>query len=140
MAALGLSLGGMAQAEGRPITLHLEFAGDTAATLVGMGEWVTISAFYAGIAVAPEAPLEEDGSVYLGDETLRVFPADQTVTLAGPPQFVPAGWTDEVLINVNVFTARFAAEDNLIDCDFIDGPVAEVALAENTIRCGLIAP
>lgn len=47
--------------------------------------------------------------------------------LDGPPK-----------VNVNVFTARKSSPDNLLECDLIDGPVAEVRKETITVHCGLI--
>lgn len=135
VAAALAALGGAAAAQDGGIALDLVFLDDSSARLVGMGEWVTVSVYYFGDAATPDAPQEEDGSVYLGGETLQVFPVDQRVTLGGALSAMPAGWTDVPRINVNVFTARFVAEDNLIDCGLVEGPVAEIAAAENVVEC-----
>lgn len=126
-----------AQEADRPVTLAITLSAEAAALLQEMGEWVTVSAYYFAHDAGPGAPREEDGSVYLGGETLQLYPVDQSVTLAGPRDY-PSGWTAAPQINVNVFTSRFAAEDNLIWCDLVEGPVAEIAAAENVIACTLL--
>jgi hypothetical protein len=50
----------------------------------------------------------------------------------------PRGWVVEPLINVNVFSARFGDENNLLDCLLVDGPVAALAKEVQRISCGLI--
>jgi hypothetical protein len=42
------------------------------------------------------------------------------------------------MLNVNVFSARWTSEDNLIDCGFLDAPMAELAAAPQSITCKLI--
>ena len=42
-------------------------------------------------------------------------------------------------VNVNVFSGRKSSQDNLISCDFIDGPVDELLAAPTEIACGLIS-
>lgn len=46
--------------------------------------------------------------------------------------------TDLPMVNINVYSARFASDDNLLDCGFIDGPVADFAGTTQTITCKLI--
>ncbi|MER9597080.1 hypothetical protein [Mesorhizobium sp. M0244] len=47
--------------------------------------------------------------------------------LAGPPE-----------VNVNVASARKSSADNLLNCDFIDGPLSDVQREPVTLHCGLI--
>ncbi|MER8379457.1 hypothetical protein NKJ09_25645 [Mesorhizobium sp. M0189] len=47
--------------------------------------------------------------------------------LAGPPE-----------VNVNVASARKSSPDNLLSCDFIDGPLSDVQRKPVTLHCGLI--
>jgi len=46
--------------------------------------------------------------------------------------------TGPAKINVNVASARKSNPDNLLDCDFIDGALAEVRKAPVTLHCYLI--
>ena len=47
-------------------------------------------------------------------------------------------WTEgDVMVNVNVYSARLSSDDNLINCDFIDGPLPAVS-APVTLHCALI--
>jgi len=41
-------------------------------------------------------------------------------------------------VNVNVASARKSSSDNLLDCDFIDGPLSDVQREPVTLHCGLI--
>ncbi|MDZ5698551.1 hypothetical protein [Chelativorans sp. M5D2P16] len=48
-------------------------------------------------------------------------------------------WVDGgVMVNVNVVSARKSNPDNMLDCDIIDGAVAEVRKAPVTLHCYLI--
>ncbi|ESW79891.1 hypothetical protein [Mesorhizobium sp. M0159] len=47
--------------------------------------------------------------------------------LAGPPE-----------VNVNVASARKSSPDNLLSCDFIDGPLGDAQRKTVTLHCGLI--
>ena len=46
--------------------------------------------------------------------------------------------TGPAKVNVNVASARKSNPDNLLDCDFIDGALAEVRKAPVTLHCYLI--
>ncbi|MER8975982.1 MULTISPECIES: hypothetical protein [unclassified Mesorhizobium] len=41
-------------------------------------------------------------------------------------------------VNVNVASARKSSPDNLLNCDFIDGPLSDVQRKPVTLHCGLI--
>lgn len=41
-------------------------------------------------------------------------------------------------VNVNVASARKSNSDNLLDCDFIDGPLADIRKVPVTLHCYLI--
>jgi hypothetical protein len=47
--------------------------------------------------------------------------------LAGPPK-----------VNLNIASARKSSSDNLLSCDFIDGPLANVRKAPIALHCSLI--
>lgn len=136
-AALALALlAGAAEAEETRIAITLTIEPSALQRLIDMGEWVTVSAYYFGNAASDAAPVEEDGSVYLGGETYYVYPAaSQMIVLGGSIAAMPAGWVEQPEINVNVFTARYAAEDNLLDCDLVEGPVSVIAATPNVIAC-----
>jgi hypothetical protein len=42
------------------------------------------------------------------------------------------------MLTINVFSARFASEDNLLDCGLVDGAAADLAGAVQTVHCKLI--
>ncbi|CCV04225.1 conserved exported hypothetical protein [Mesorhizobium metallidurans STM 2683] len=41
-------------------------------------------------------------------------------------------------VNVNIASARKSSSDNLLNCDFIDGPLSDVQKEPVTLHCGLI--
>jgi len=43
-----------------------------------------------------------------------------------------------VSVNVNIASARKSSSDNLLSCDFIDGPLSKVKKAPVTLHCALI--
>lgn len=127
-----------AAAEAVSFTLDLDPA--TEARLAAMGERITVSAFYFGDPKpGADVELDEMGQVWLGNEEVEVAPVDQTVTLTaileGPADRVVAP-----MVNVNVYTSRLAHENNLINCGIIEGPIAELAVAEQRIECTLLGP
>ena len=85
-----------------------------------------------------------------GDEIGQIgFGPSRTIVVAGRAGTyrVPAetfdpkrlAWLDgPVFVNLNIASARRSHPDNLLDCDFIDKPLAEVMAAPIVLRCGLI--
>jgi len=131
---------GAAQAQDTTITFGLGFDPATRATLTTRGEMVIVSAWYYGEPADPKVPVDEVGLVYLGGEDLTIFPFDQTITLGANLANANLGDVITPMININIFTARRTHEDNLIDCDFIDGPVADIAGQEPVLTCTLLNP
>lgn len=43
------------------------------------------------------------------------------------------------MVNVNVFSARKSSDDNILNCDFIDGAVAAVVAGPVSLHCFLIS-
>lgn len=57
----------------------------------------------------------------------RTFDRKRIDWLAGPVQ-----------VNVNVASARKSSPDNILACDFIDGPLSDIQEKPVTLHCGLI--
>ena len=131
---------GAALAQDRTISFGLGFDPATSATLTARGEMVTISAWYFGEPARPEVRVDEMGQVYLGGEELTIFPLDQQITLGANLGNAKLGDVIAPMVNINIFSARLTHEDNLIDCDFIEGPVAEIAAQELVLTCTLLNP
>ena len=48
-------------------------------------------------------------------------------------------WVEgDVKVNLNVASARKSSSDNLLGCDFIDGPLSKVQKQPVTLHCALI--
>lgn len=135
LAAMLAIWAGAGLAQDRTIAVDIVFDDDTSARLIEMGEWVTVSAFYYGQPGDASAPTEEDGSVWLGGESLDILPVDQTIHLGGALAAMPIGWVTEARLHVNVFTSRIMAEDNLIDCGIVEDALATLQAAPSEIRC-----
>ena len=127
-----------AWAEGQKITITITFDEASRARLISLGEWVTVSAYYSGEPAREDAPTDEMGMVYLGHEEAQIFPSDQVVELGGFLSGAPVDWVKEPLINVNVYSARFVDENNILNCGIVDGPVGELSGADQTISCTLL--
>ncbi len=137
--ALILALAGAGAAKADPsVVIDLVFEPGVAETLVSRGEWVVVRAWYHGEPADASAPVDETGLVYLGEEEATVFPADQRVALGGAMAAQPRGWVIEPVINVNIYSARFSDDNNLLDCGIIDRPVAALAGHVQKISCGLL--
>lgn len=92
----------------------------------------------------------EKGAEEHGDEVGRInFDPDRTIGVSGKSgtYHVPEAsldpqrlaWIDgPVYVNVNVASARLRGPDNLLHCESIDAPLADVVRAAATLRCGLI--
>ena len=131
-------LGSIALAENDKISINISFDEPTIARLTSLGEWVTVSAYYFGDPAREDAPTDEMGMVYLGHEEATIFPANQRVELGGYLAGAPLDWVVEPLVNVNVYSSRFVDENNILDCGLVEGSVADLALAEQSISCTLL--
>ncbi|MDR3494403.1 MAG: hypothetical protein P4L82_07355, partial [Ancalomicrobiaceae bacterium] len=83
----------------------------------------------------------DDGQVVLGTEMIQLPGSGGVATITGST--AKANHVDwlknrEVSVNVNVYTARLADENNLLDCDLVDGLVADVQVKPNKVVCKLI--
>ncbi len=120
------------------VTVELVLDPAVEAELLARGEWVIVNAWYYGDPALDSVPMDEMGLVFLGEEEATVFPVSQTITLGGFTGGAPRDWVIEPIVNVNVFSARLTDQNNLLDCGIVEGPVAELSGAVQTITCGLL--
>lgn len=122
-----------------PLSLDLSFSQRALQELAGLSEMVTVSAFYFG-EPAPGATIEpdEEGLIFLGVEEHVVWPLGQTVRLGANLGAMPVGQVVTPQVNINVYSARFGAEDNLLDCALVDGPVQDFIGKPQPVACKLI--
>jgi hypothetical protein len=140
-AALAAATCAAAQAEDRAISLLIQFDAATREKLADIGEWVTVASYYSGDpAPGARATLTEEGQVYLGEEQFTIRPVDQTVRLGGILSGMAVDQVGLPYVNINLFTARTADENNLINCDILDMPIDEATRSPQAIRCTLIDP
>ena len=121
------------------LRLEISFDPAAAAKLAAMGERVTVSAWYYGEPLGEGLiHVDEMGQVWLGTETFDIWPLDQTVSIGGSLGGAPMGWVAQPMVNVNVYSSRLADQNNLLECDLVDGPFDELAMDAQPIRCKLI--
>lgn len=142
-ACMAVALSVSARAEEPPLgfDLTLSLSEKLTAELTARGETIIVAAWYYGDPNAAGAEhVDEMDLIQLGEERIEVAPAAGPIRVtggqvdAGKLGYVEGG----VKVNVNTFSGRKSSEDNLISCDFIDGPVEELTAAPTEIFCGLI--
>lgn len=135
-----LCLCGLPAFAAETISLEVQLDPAALAKLQVLNEGVVISGWFSGEPVAGNTvPLDEMGLVWLGKEELTIWPqASAKVTLGSGLSAAPVASVVAPMLNVNVFTARFADEDNLLDCSLVEGPLAELAKSPQVITCKLI--
>lgn len=112
-----------------------------ASELARLKEGLVLNASYYGDpTAAAERHANEVGLIDLGRETLSLpasnGPAHVTGSTIDPGRL---GWIKGApMVNVNIYSARRSGPDNLVACDFIDGPVSAVAHSQTRLACGLI--
>ena len=121
------------------VRIDLTLSPRAMAELAGQAEMMTVSAFFWG-EPAPGATIEPDGmgQIFLGAEDHIIWPLPQQVALGANFGTMPRAEVVAPMLNVNVFSARFANEDNLLDCGLVDGAVADLADTVQTVHCKLI--
>jgi len=111
------------------------------AKLAAARETVTVLASYFGEPNrSGEQHANEVGMVDLGQETAELPPAPVTVRITGrQASRAKLAWIQGTpRVNVNLYTSRKSVDENLIDCDFIDGDIKQVRAAPITVQCFLI--
>ena len=71
-------------------------------------------------------------------EDLTLHPGPVRVAVGSNLSVGPMDQVTVPYMNVNVFSARWTDEDNLLDCEFLDDVVAKLAAMPQTIHCKLI--
>lgn len=124
--------------------VQLAFTPATLERLKALGEKVSVSAYYFGEPVPAALHKTNDiDQIHLGDELTDVEPADQTVHMTG--QVIdPAKFADieggKPFVLINVYTARKADGNNLINCGIFQDLIEKAQAAPMKIDCDLITP
>jgi hypothetical protein len=129
--------GGPALAE--TVTIDLTFSEKALAELTKRGEGVVVAGYWMG-EPAPGAtfPDTEIGTIFLLSETVTVHPGPARIVLGSNFAAAPVDQVIVPMLNVNVYTDRWTDEYNLIDCGFLDAPMAELAAEPQAMHCKLI--
>lgn len=138
--ALVLTAGSSAaQANQFDVVINLTAA--AAETLGQAGETIIVSAwYYAEPRPGAEARTNAVGLIDLGTEEQSLAGLGGSLVLGATP-LDTAGYADiggPVQVNINVFSGRQSSDDNLLSCDFFDGPVSRAAAKPVALRCALI--
>lgn len=122
--------------------IDLSFTATALDTLAEQNEEVIVFAsYYADPAPEGEEHTDDVGRINLGSEEVRVPAEAGAIEVTGSQIDMDAlQWVDgDIGVNVNIFTARLSSDDNLINCDVIDGLLAEVITATPVaLQCALI--
>jgi hypothetical protein len=121
------------------IDINLHFDPAAVAALQQMGEMVTIGAsFYGEPSATNTLPVDEVGWITLGNENVTVWPVDQVVHIGGNLGAAPMSSVLAPQVNVNVYSARFVSEDNVLDCSIVEGATDDLSKNAQDITCKLI--
>lgn len=121
--------------------IDVTLSSKAAARLKATHEGVSILAsFYGDPTAAGEDQVNELGTVDLASVQIEVLGGAGRAHIGG--EAVSAArldWVSVPMVNVNIFSSRKASAENILDCDFIDGPVQDVVkLSPVPLRCWLI--
>lgn len=125
--ALALSLATLnaAAAEVPQVTVRIAFDPAAAEALQKRGERVVVAGYFYGEPRpgATEAP-DEMGFIDLANEAYTIRARDAVLVLGGSLSNAPLDQVIAPKINVNVYSARFTDENNLLDCGIVDDDIA----------------
>lgn len=135
--SLTLMVGTAALAE--TVTVELAFSDKALAELQARGEGVILGSNWIG-EPAEGATLTdpETGMVYLQWEELTIHPGPATLVLGANLSAAPLDQVVEPVLNLNVYSARWTGDNNLLDCDLLDGPLSELVGPPHKLTCKLI--
>ncbi|MCC2097676.1 MAG: hypothetical protein KDJ29_12335 [Hyphomicrobiales bacterium] len=121
-------------------TVNLQMSPASSRLLSGMGEKVTVWASYEGEGKRG-VKTDPMGMVNLGNETRIVSPRSQKVQMSGKfnERLARRSLKGEPQLLINVYSARKAHQNNLLNCGIWQNPV-RMAPPGFTIRCKLIQP
>ncbi len=112
--------------------------------LTTASEMITVAGMYWGEPSETAKPRADTmGQINLGRDDINVQPVSRTVLLPGAaidPKVVEADIAGAPQVLVNVFTARMAHQDNLINCGVYEGPISMAQAKPVEIKCDLLEP
>ena len=126
----------------RPFTVAVGLSTQAATSLATIKETVVVAAYYYGLpAKGYESKADEMDEIQLGEEDVNL-PGAGTASFTGAAiqtarlPFIKDG---EIQVLINVFSGRKSSTNNLLDCGFFEGSVAEAAKKPLKLQCSLIA-
>lgn len=138
--ALTACLAGLpAFADTQTVMVDLSFSEKAMAELMRQGEGVTLAAYWSG-EPAPDATMQPDemGMIFLQAEEVSILPAPGRFTFGANLAAAPLDQVVTPLLNLNVFSARWTNEDNILHCDLVDGELGKLTGAPQKLVCKLI--
>src|SRR5690606_13496257 len=121
--------------------IKLTLSGKPAARLKSSHDTITVLASYYGEPTHEgENHTDEMGMVDLGKESFELPGQPGIVHITGKNAGgAKLKWVKgQPGVNVNLYTSRKSSDQNLIECDLIDGAVAQVQAKPITVNCFLI--
>lgn len=143
MATILCGTGAAALAEGeKGFAVNIVLTERAAATLEAQHEgMILLVDYYGWPQKSAEKHADEIGQIGFGP-TRRIGVSGKAGSYHVPGEALDPkrlAWLDgSVLVNVNIASARLSSPDNLLSCEIIDMPLAQVARTANTLHCGLI--
>jgi hypothetical protein len=141
-AVLALALAcGPVRADDSGFSIALKFDPAASEALVKRDEWTIVSAIFYGRPNKAGEEHASEGEVFLGRTQVTVMSVDQTVAVSGNPDAEALSkWVEGgvVRVNVNVFTARFTDDKNLLNCGIFEDDVAVARANVPEISCKLL--
>jgi hypothetical protein len=126
----------------RSFTVEVKLSNQAATSLATIKETVIVAAYYYGLpAKGYESKADEMDEIQLGEEDVDL-PGAGTAKFTGAAiqaarlPFIKDG---AIQVLINVFSGRKSSNNNLLDCGFFEGSVAEAAKKPLTLQCSLIA-
>jgi hypothetical protein len=125
-----------------PFEVRVRLTPEAVRHLASINEQVTIAAMFGG-SLKPGATPNTDGpdGINLGEDLVDIPPqADQVVKITGR-SFEAARLGDiqgEPTVLINIFSARKAGPDNILDCGIFEGPISQAQAAQVDISCSLL--
>lgn len=141
LVVLALSAAGPAAADDHGFSIQLWFDRVTVGTLIERNEGVVVSAvFYGEANAAGQNQADEMGTIWLGNAEFTLAPDDQTVVIPGNIDLGALKWVEGGVVkaNVNVYSARFSDDANILNCGIFDDDVRVAQAEMPEIECALL--
>jgi hypothetical protein len=126
--------------------VHISLSAKAAARLSALHEGIVVAASYSGDPNAVgRKHVDEIGRIDLGREEIETAGQAGTVQVRETKirgtkmRRQRMAWIEgPVLLNVNVYSARKSGPDNILNCDFFDGKLADGVRGPVELHCSLI--